>query len=35
MRWIVWLRRHGVEIYTLDDRADWNPLLAALENNQE
>ena len=31
MRWIVWLRRHGAEIYTLDDQADWNPLLAALE----
>ena len=34
MRWIVWLRRHGVEIYTLDDRADWNPLLAALEKDK-
>jgi len=31
MRWIVWLRNHDVEIYTLDDRAEWNPLLAALE----
>jgi len=33
MRWIVWLRNHGVEIYTLDGHADWNPLLAALEED--
>ena len=35
MRWIAWLRNHGAEIYTLDDRADWNPLLAALERSAE
>ena len=28
---LVWLRRHGVEIYMLDGQADLNPLLAALE----
>ena len=33
MRWIVWLRRHDVEIFTLDDQTDWNPLLAALEES--
>ena len=31
MKWLVWLRRHGAEIYTLDNQAEWNPLLAALE----
>jgi DNA invertase Pin-like site-specific DNA recombinase len=31
VRWLVWLRRHGVDFYTLDDRADWQPILAALE----
>ena len=31
IRWAVWLRRQGVEIITLDDQADLNPLLAALE----
>jgi len=33
MRWLIWLRNHGAEIYTLDDRAEWNPLLAALEGD--
>jgi len=31
MRWLVWLRRLGVEIFTLDDEVDWNDLLSALE----
>ena len=34
MRWIIWLRNHGADIYTLDDRAEWNPLVAALEKDQ-
>ena len=31
VRWIVWLHNHGVEIFTLDDRADWKALLAGLK----
>jgi DNA invertase Pin-like site-specific DNA recombinase len=31
VRWAVWLRRHGVELVTLEDAADLNPLLAGLE----
>ena len=30
VRWLVWLRRHGVEL-TLLDGPDLNPLLAGLE----
>jgi len=31
LKWVVWLRGHGVEIVTMDTPVDWNPLLAALE----
>ena len=31
VRWAIWLRRHSVEIFTLDDRAELNTLLAGLE----
>ena len=33
MKWLVWLRGQGSEIFTLDDKAEWNPLLAALEES--
>ena len=32
VRWTIWLRQHGAEIYTLDTPADLNAALETLEN---